>query len=196
MHEVTGSTCIQEIYRGQCWEGNALACESILSFFNQLCGYDVIKILKECYNADYVDFVQQIESSVQRIVLNSTEKVTITIPVYSLHKETKKTLKELVIQLGIEEDVSIRADKIRFNLSFFKTFFENSFKYVSGILDKMNSAISKEFQTEITTLFLVGDQECAPIIAEFIQQYLEPSIKIVLSSSESSIRGAMLCGCQ
>lgn len=194
VYEVTGQRFVKEIYRRCCWEGNALACEAVLSFFNQLVGHDVMSILKERYNDHYVTLVNVIDHKVQSF-LYSTKDVRIVIPVVTFQEITKVPLQDLVSQSGLQKDVRLFHDRLKIKATFFRSFYENAFKYVSGILEIINSAIGKDDLSNIRIVILDGHLECAPILAEFIKQTLEPSIKVIIpSSSNAALKGAMLCG--
>ncbi|CAC5424707.1 unnamed protein product [Mytilus coruscus] len=197
VHEVTGPRFVKEIYRGDRWQGNSLAFEDYSSFLNQLCRLDVISILKEHEHIKYDDMLHCFESAIRNFKLESTKRVNLTIPIVSLEKLTSVPLRELTSHSNFNTNVIGFGDKLRFTSSFFRTFFENSIKYVSGILDECIHAINKENLSEMTTVFVVGECSQSPILTDVIKQKFGPSTEVIVESSQNAVLvEALLCGFQ
>lgn len=198
VYEVTWPQFVKEIYRGDRWQWNSLAFEECSSFLKQLlCNLDVISILKEHEHIIYNELVLSLESAIRNFKSDSTRRVNVTIPIVSFEELTSLPLEELISDSNLNTNVSVLGDKLRFTSSFFRTFFESSIKYVSGILDECIHSINKEKFSEVTTLFVVGESSQSSILTDVIKQTFGASVEVIVESSQNAVSvGAMLCGFQ
>ncbi|XP_052078460.1 heat shock 70 kDa protein 12A-like [Mytilus californianus] len=193
VHEVTWPRIVKEIYRGTRWQRNSIIVEEFCSFLNQLFGFDVISILKEQKNIDYIEFVRRFEMRIESFSQNSTRIVYVWIPVVHLQPLTTVPLEELIRKSSYNKNVGLLSDKLRITASFFRSFFESGIRYASGILDSFIPAINKE----ITRVFVVHDCSLSPILTDVIKQKLGPTVDVIILKSNTAVmEGASLCGFQ
>lgn len=198
MYEVTWPQCVKEIYRGDRWQWSSLSFEDFSSFLNQLCNFDVISILKEKEHSAYDELVSSFECAIrQYFKLDSTEMVTMRIPIASLEELTSLPLQELISLSNLNTNVRVVLDKLQFTSSFFRTFFESSIKYLSGILDECIHSMKKENLSGVKTSFVVGENSQSSISTDVIKQAFGASTEVIVESSQNAVSvGALLCGFQ
>lgn len=190
-------TYIEHVYRvtGGAWGGNQVN-NNYEKFLGNVFGNDVMEAFKKNNLNSYIDMMKDFE--IQKKTLSAagerqTVRVKIAGEIISLFKSIRgKDLKQELAE-KLDGKVTIVGDKLKFEVSIFKRFFQDC---VSQIIGHINETFMERGCAWPSAMILVGGFSDSPVIREAIRDAF-PVIKDIVSpvgSSLSVLKGSVIFG--
>ncbi|XP_061192455.1 heat shock 70 kDa protein 12B-like isoform X2 [Saccostrea echinata] len=196
LQETTEDGKMKTIYKvcGGKWGGTNVD-ECFLHFINNLLGPEVIKSLKHECRSEYLEFLRTFEFKKRTMDVDSSVRVVLKVPagfLDDLWENYGTTLPDKIKASPHNGAISFVRDKLSFEHSFFKSFFQKS---VDDIISHIRNIFEDKCCRDLTGIVMVGGFADSTIVNFAIKNaFPERKFIIPLDAGLAVVKGAVLYG--
>ncbi|XP_061180917.1 heat shock 70 kDa protein 12B-like isoform X1 [Saccostrea echinata] len=184
---------ISEVCGGP-WGGTRVD-EEFLQFLIKLVGAEVLNEFKDDCRSDYLDLMRTLEVKKRKVDSHSNHPVQIRIPpplFEILEEKTECKISEIVKQSPYKTSLTCSNDKMKINISFFRTFFRNS---LNDIITHLKVILQSPICEGLLGMVVVGGYAESPLVIDKLKKSF-PGKRIIvpMEAGLAVAKGAVLYG--
>lgn len=181
----TGSDC-----------GGTSVDSAFFQLMAKIFGAPLMNLMKKEDSSAYLDLFREFETVKRTITPGKSGKVNITVPYAALDLLCKKHLREdfpTTVQASpLASNISLKADKMRFEVTLIKTLFEST---IQEIIKLIGEILERQTARDVPTFLLVGGFSECVLVQDVIQKkFKDKNIVIPDEAGITILKGAVLFG--
>lgn len=194
--ELLSDMDLREIY-AQCdvGIGGTTVDKAYEAFLSEIFGANVMAILKQRYQCDYIEMIRNFEIRKKNLSLTQKTKVTLRIPdkLFELSNHTNgRPLKEYIALSRYYNKIVLVSDKMRIESDVLKSFFDIPLR---TIIDNMKAVLALPQVSGCSTILMVGGFSESPMLQGHIGEHFpDKNIIIPEDAGLAVLKGAVIFG--
>ncbi|XP_071173937.1 heat shock 70 kDa protein 12A-like [Mytilus edulis] len=197
VHQKMSDNSLKEICRATGSDCGGTSVDS--AFFQMMAkifGAPLMNLLKKEDTSAYLDLFREFETVKRTITSEKSGRVNITVPYTTLDLLCKKHLREdfpsTVHASSLSTKISLKADKMRFEVDLIKTLFEST---IQEIIKLIGEILQRQTARDVPTFLLVGGFSECVLVQDAIQKKFKDKKIVIPDEAEITIlKGAVLFG--
>ncbi|XP_045204837.2 heat shock 70 kDa protein 12A-like [Mercenaria mercenaria] len=194
VHEVLEDNNLKELHKatGGNW-GGTVVNKAFLNFLSTLVGPDVFNDFSKNHKSEYLEMLDELENKKRMTAADSTEKVTIRIPVGL--QEILQLASNNPLTMGKHKDkLGIYGDKLRMDASLFRSFFNQAVRDIIAHTHDVMESLPRP----VKTILMVGGFSESPVLQDAVKKAFKHRVEVIVpvEASLCIMKGAVLYGHQ
>ncbi|XP_060591792.1 heat shock 70 kDa protein 12A-like [Ruditapes philippinarum] len=193
VHEVLEDNTLKELHKatGGNW-GGTVVNKSFLNFISNLVGPGVFNDFSKTHKSGYLELLEEFENKKRMTAADSTERVTIRIPIGLQEMLQNEKVKQKLQQGKYANKVDIYGDKLRMDAALFREFFQQA---VDDII-KHTHDLMESLPRPVKAILMVGGFSESPVLQKAVKEAFGHMVKVIvpIEASLCVMKGAVLYG--